>query len=164
MCGRYAISVDPRDLSGVLRLFEQPNFPARYNVAPTQPVPIVLEDRGVRHFMLVRWGFLPSWVKDPKDFPLVINARGETLQTKPTFKAALKRRRCIFLADGFYEWRRHGREKIALPDPSARPRADAAGRPVGDLQQSGRRLRSTPPPSSPRMPTAPSRPCTTACR
>ena len=90
---------------------EQPNFPPRYNVAPTQPVPIVLEDRGERHFMLVRWGFLPSWVKDPKDFPLVINARGETLQTKPTFKAALKRRRCIFLADGFYEWQRHGREK-----------------------------------------------------
>ena len=139
MCGRYTISVDPRTYREFYDYPEQPNFPPRYNVAPTQPVPIVLEDRGERHFMLVRWGFLPSWVKDPKDFPLVINARGETLQTKPTFKAALKRRRCIFLADGFYEWQRHGREKIPVPDPSAQPRADAAGRPVGDLQQSGRR-------------------------
>lgn len=111
MCGRYAITLPPETYREFFGYPEQPNFPPRYNVAPTQPVPIVLEDRGERHFMLVRWGFLPSWVKDPKDFPLVINARGETLETKPTFKAALKRRRCIFLADGFYEWRRHGREK-----------------------------------------------------
>ncbi len=111
MCGRYSISLAPETYRDFYGYPEQPNFPPRYNVAPTQPVPIVLEDRGERHFMLVRWGFLPSWVKDPKDFPLVINARGETLQTKPTFKAALKRRRCIFLADGFYEWQRHGREK-----------------------------------------------------
>ena len=111
MCGRYTISLDPETYRDFYGYSEQPNFPPRYNVAPTQPVPIVLQDKAERHFMLVRWGFLPSWVKDPKDFPLVINARGETLETKPTFKAALKRRRCIFLADGFYEWRRNGREK-----------------------------------------------------
>ncbi len=111
MCGRYAITLPPETYREFYGYSEQPNFPPRYNVAPTQPVPVVLEDRGERHFMLVRWGFLPSWVKDPKDFPLVINARGETLQTKPTFRNALKRRRCIFLADGFYEWRREGREK-----------------------------------------------------
>ena len=127
MCGRYAITLPPETYRELYGYSEQPNFPPRYNVAPTQPVPIVLEDRGERHFMLVRWGFLPSWVKDPKDFPLVINARGETLQTKPTFKAALKRRRCIFLADGFYEWRRHGREKtpflIRLRDRGPMPLA-----------------------------------------
>lgn len=111
MCGRYAITLPPGTYRDFFGYAEQPNFPPRYNVAPTQPVPIVVEDRGERHFMLVRWGFLPSWVKDPKQFPLVINARGETLTTKPTFKAALRRRRCIFLADGFYEWRRQGREK-----------------------------------------------------
>ena len=93
-------------------VFERPNFPPRYNVAPTQPVPIVLEDRGCGISCRCAGASCRSWVKDPKDFPLVINARGETLQTKPTFKAALKRRRCIFLADGFYEWQRHGREKI----------------------------------------------------
>lgn len=111
MCGRYAITLPPEAYRAIFGYPEQPNFPPRYNVAPTQPVPVVLEERGERHFRLVRWGFLPSWAKDPKEFPLVINARGETLETKPTFKAALKRRRCIFLADGFYEWQRHGREK-----------------------------------------------------
>jgi putative SOS response-associated peptidase YedK len=111
MCGRYAITLAPDTYREFYGYPEQPNFPPRFNVAPTQPVPIVMEEKGARHFMLVRWGFLPSWVKDPRDFPLVINARGETLETKPTFKAALRRRRCIFLADGFYEWQRHGREK-----------------------------------------------------
>ena len=135
MCGRYVISVDPETYRVEFGFTERPNFPARYNVAPTQPVPIVLEDRGVRHFMLVRWGFLPSWVKDPKDFPLVINARGETLQTKPTFKAALKRRRCIFLADGFFEWQRHGRAarrgaQARAGAPVARQRARARREPA----------------------------------
>jgi putative SOS response-associated peptidase YedK len=93
MCGRYAITLPPDTYREFFGYPEQPNFPPRYNVAPTQPVPVVLHDRGERHFRLVRWGFLPGWVKDPKEFPLVINARGETLETKPTFKAALKRRR-----------------------------------------------------------------------
>jgi putative SOS response-associated peptidase YedK len=111
MCGRYSITLPPEAFRALFGYPEQPNFPPRYNVAPTQPVPIVHEDRDGRHFRLVRWGFLPSWVKDPKGFPLIVNARGETLRTKPAFKAALKRRRCIFLADGFYEWRRAGNEK-----------------------------------------------------
>src|SRR5919107_2429218 len=111
MCGRYAITLPPDTYRDFFGYSEQPNFPPRYNVAPTQPVPIVVDDRGERHFMLVRWGFLPGWVKDPKDFPLVINARGETIETKATFRNAVKRRRCVFLADGFYEWQRRGREK-----------------------------------------------------
>jgi putative SOS response-associated peptidase YedK len=127
MCGRYAITLPPEAFRALFGYPEQPNFPPRYNVAPTQPVPIVHEDREGRHFRLVRWGFLPSWVKDPKEFPLIINARGETLRTKATFKAALKRRRCIFLADGFYEWRRVGKEKapflIRLQDHGPMPLA-----------------------------------------
>ncbi|MBF9231864.1 SOS response-associated peptidase [Microvirga alba] len=111
MCGRYSIVLAPDAYRKFFEYAENPNFPPRYNVAPTQPIPIVIEEKGERHFQLVRWGFLPGWVKDPKEFPLVINARGETLETKPTFKAALKRRRCVFLAEGFYEWRREGREK-----------------------------------------------------
>jgi len=110
MCGRYAITLPPEAYRALFGYLEQPNFPPRYNVAPTQPVPTV-EGAKERHFRLVRWGFVPGWVKDPKDFPLVINARGETLQSKPTFKSALKYRRCVFLADGFYEWQRRGREK-----------------------------------------------------
>jgi putative SOS response-associated peptidase YedK len=111
MCGRYAITLPPEAYREAFGYAEQPNFPPRFNVAPTQPVPIVLQDGGDRHFRLVRWGFLPAWVKDPKDFPLVINARGETIETKATFRNAVKRRRCIFLADGFYEWRREARGK-----------------------------------------------------
>jgi putative SOS response-associated peptidase YedK len=111
MCGRYAITLPPATYRAFFDYGEQPNFPPRYNIAPTQPVPVVTAEKAQRHFQLMRWGFLPSWAKDPKDFPLVINARGETLETKPTFKNALKRRRCIFLADGFYEWRREGKEK-----------------------------------------------------
>jgi putative SOS response-associated peptidase YedK len=92
---------------------EQPNFPPRYNIAPTQPVPVVVADRGGVHFGLKRWGFLPGWVKDPKAFPLVINVRSETVREKPSFRAAFMRRRCLMPADGFYEWHRVGKENRA---------------------------------------------------
>ena len=111
MCGRYAITLPPEAMRAFFRYVEQPNFPPRYNIAPTQPVPIVRRERdpqggAARHFVLVRWGFLPGFVKDPKDFPLVINSRAETVAEKASFRNALKRRRCIFIADAFYEWRR----------------------------------------------------------
>jgi putative SOS response-associated peptidase YedK len=111
MCGRYAITLPPEAVRAVFGYVEQPNFPPRYNVAPTQPVPVVRMERNpgggaARHFVLMRWGFLRGFVKDPKDFPLVINARVETLAEKPSFRNALRRRRCIFIADAFYEWRR----------------------------------------------------------
>jgi putative SOS response-associated peptidase YedK len=111
MCGRYSITLPPEAFRSLFAYVEQPNFPPRFNVAPTQPVPIVHADGHDRHFRLVRWGFLPGWVKDPKEFPLVINARGETLTEKPAFRNAFKRRRCIFVADGFYEWQRQGKTK-----------------------------------------------------
>lgn len=111
MCGRFAITLPPEAVRSFFRYVEQPNFPPRYNIAPTQPVPVVRMERDgsglkSRHFVLVRWGFLPSFVKDPKDFPLVINARAETVLEKPSFRNAIRRRRCIFIADAFYEWRR----------------------------------------------------------
>ncbi|MCC0004388.1 MAG: SOS response-associated peptidase [Methylobacteriaceae bacterium] len=106
MCGRYAITLPPEAMRQLFGYIEQPNFPPRYNVAPTQAVPIVRAAQGVRHFGLVRWGFLPGFVKDPKTFPLIINARAEGIATKPSFRAAIRRRRCLFIADGWYEWRR----------------------------------------------------------
>lgn len=111
MCGRYAITLPPEAVRAFFRYVEQPNFPPRFNVAPTQPVPIVRLSRdphgaAARHFALVRWAFLPGFVKDPKDFPLIINARAETLASKPSFRNAFRRRRCLFVADAFYEWRR----------------------------------------------------------
>jgi putative SOS response-associated peptidase YedK len=98
----------------IRRLFgypEQPNFPPRYNVAPTQPVPIVRLVDGQRQFTLVRWGLIPPWVKDPRQFSLLINARGESVNEKPAFRNAMRRRRCLLPADGFYEWKDEGGRK-----------------------------------------------------
>ncbi len=78
---------------------------------PRSRSPIVRLVEGKRHFALVRWGLLPSWVKDPKTFTLLINARGESAAEKPAFRAAMKRRRCLIPADGFYEWQAAGDRK-----------------------------------------------------
>lgn len=110
MCGRFAITQPPQAMRELFGYPEQPNFPPRYNIAPTQPVPVVRLHEGARQFMLMRWGFIPGWVKDPKDFPLVINIRCESAAEKPSFRAALTRRRCLMPAGGFYEWRRSGKE------------------------------------------------------
>jgi putative SOS response-associated peptidase YedK len=111
MCGRYAITTPPEAMRRLFGYPQMPNFPPRYNVAPTQPIPIVRVVDGRREFALVRWGLLPSWVKDPTTFTLLINARGETVNDKPAFRNAMKRRRCLIPADGFYEWKRDGAVK-----------------------------------------------------
>lgn len=104
MCGRYVIISTPEAIRALFGYAEQPNFPPRYNVAPTQPIPVVRLHDGKRSFALMRWGLLPSWVKDPRTFPLLINARGESVLEKPAFRNAMRRRRCLIPTDGFYEW------------------------------------------------------------
>ena len=111
MCGRYTVTATPEVLRALFGYAEQPNFPPRYNVAPTQPIAVVRLMNGKRQFALVRWGLLPSWGKDPKAFSLLINARGETVNEKPAYKAAMRRRRCLIPADGFYEWKALGNRK-----------------------------------------------------
>jgi putative SOS response-associated peptidase YedK len=111
MCGRYMVLSSPDAIRRLFGYPEQPNFPPRYNVAPTQPVPIVRVVEGQRQFALVRWGLIPPWVKDPRRFTLVINARGESVNDKPAFRYAMRRRRCLFPADGFYAWKDEGRRK-----------------------------------------------------
>ncbi|MEN3377654.1 MAG: hypothetical protein V7604_3009 [Hyphomicrobiales bacterium] len=98
-------------MRALFRYLNQPDFPARHNIAPTQPVPIVRIFEGKREFALVRWGLIPSWVKDPRGFTLLFNARGESAAEKPAFRNAMKRRRCLFPADGFYEWKQDGKAK-----------------------------------------------------
>ncbi|MGA8495866.1 MAG: SOS response-associated peptidase [Xanthobacteraceae bacterium] len=112
MCGRYVIISTPDAIRALFGYGELPNFPPRYNVAPTQPIPVVRLADGKRSFALMRWGLLPSWVKDPKTFPLLINARGESVLDKPAFRNAMRRRRCLIPTDGFYEWQ---------PGPPKRP-------------------------------------------
>ncbi|MGA8650641.1 MAG: SOS response-associated peptidase [Xanthobacteraceae bacterium] len=104
MCARYVITSPADAVRALFGYAELPNFPPRYNVAPTQPIPIVRLDEGKRSYALVRWGFLPAWVKDPRTFSLLVNARGESVLDKPAFRNAMRRRRCLIPADGFYEW------------------------------------------------------------
>jgi putative SOS response-associated peptidase YedK len=104
MCGRFVITSPPAALRQIFGYPEQPNFPPRYNVAPTQPVPVVILENGGRYFCLMRWAFLPAWAKNPRDFSVLINARAETVVDKPAFKNAIRRRRCLIPADGYYEW------------------------------------------------------------
>ena len=105
MCGRYVITSPPDAIRALFGYDERPNFPPRYNVAPTQPIPTVRLADGKRTFVLMRWGFIPAWVDDPKTLSLLINARGESVLDKPAFRNAMRRRRCLFPADGFYDWR-----------------------------------------------------------
>src|SRR6478752_1137368 len=95
MCGRFVITSPPAALRQIFGYVEQPNFPPRHNIAPTQPIPVVMLENGGRHFRLMRWGLVPAWVKDPRKFSLLINARAETVLEKPAFKNAIKRRRCL---------------------------------------------------------------------
>jgi putative SOS response-associated peptidase YedK len=111
MCGRFAVISAPEAVRALFGYAETPNFPPRYNIAPTQPIAVVRFTEGRRHFALVRWGFIPSWVKDPRTVSLMFNARGETAAEKPAYRNAMKRRRCLVPADGFYEWKRDGDRK-----------------------------------------------------
>jgi putative SOS response-associated peptidase YedK len=105
MCGRYTLKTPVSDLQKIFKLEAAPaELPARYNVAPSQAVPIVTNS-GEHKLELVRWGLIPFWARDAKIGNKMINARGETLGEKPSYKDALKRKRCLVLADGFYEWR-----------------------------------------------------------
>ena len=109
MCGRFTLTVSPEELADLFDLPAPPEQLAmRYNIAPTQPVGVVrLSPRtGEREWALTVWGLIPSWSKDPSIGARMINARAETVDEKPSFRAAFKRRRCIVPASGFYEWRK----------------------------------------------------------
>jgi putative SOS response-associated peptidase YedK len=107
MCGRFSLTATPEEVAELFELEDIEPFPPRYNIAPTQPVLMVAngpQDR--RKAILVRWGLVPSWVKDPADFTLLINARSETAAEKPSFRNAMRHRRTLIPASGFYEWHR----------------------------------------------------------
>jgi putative SOS response-associated peptidase YedK len=111
MCGRFVITSPPAALRLIFGYLEQPNFPPRHNIAPTQPIPVIIVENGVRHFRLMRWGLLPAWVKDVSKFALLINARADTVKEKPAFTNAIRRRRCLIPADGYYEWQASEKRK-----------------------------------------------------
>ena len=113
MCGRFSLTADPEELAALFDLAELSEFPPRYNIAPTQPILTVgINAAGKRDAILVRWGLIPHWVKDPGDFTLIINARSETANTKASFKTAMRHRRVLIPASGFYEWHRPANKKL----------------------------------------------------
>jgi len=116
MCGRYGFA--PGEFREIKVRFnlggDLPLFKPRYNIAPSQPAPIIANLDGENRVEMLRWGLVPSWAKEPSIGNRMINARAETLAEKPSFKRLLTHRRCLVLADGFYEWRKEGRGKVPM--------------------------------------------------
>ena len=114
MCGRFSFKTPSHLIADLFTGIAFNDDSPRYNIAPTQPVAAVRADpnTGMREGVELRWGLIPSWAKDPKIGSRMINARCETVAEKPAYRAAFKRRRCLILADGFYEWQKVGKEKI----------------------------------------------------
>lgn len=113
MCSRFTLTARLKDLYEAFAIvptrpaasMQEP--PPRYNIAPTQPILVAIDGPShARELALVRWGLIPSWVEDPKDFSLLVNARAETAAAKPSFRNAMRHRRALVPASGFYEWRR----------------------------------------------------------
>jgi putative SOS response-associated peptidase YedK len=105
MCGRFAFYSPHEAVAQLFGILDAPEVQPRYNIAPTQFIPTVRHDAAaVRRLALLYWGLVPSWAKEKSIGARMINARGETLRDKPSFRNAFKRRRCLVLADGYYEW------------------------------------------------------------
>lgn len=122
MCGRYSLTSPIEGLRALFGFDELPNLQPRYNIAPTQDVPVVRDSAdGGREFTMLRWGLVPAWSKEVGGSAPLINARGETVAEKPSFRDAFAKRRCLIPADGFYEWKKAGKgakqpHRIALPN------------------------------------------------
>ena len=115
MVARFALTSSPAAVRDYFGYPEAPDFPPRETIAPTEPIAVVVAREfshgATRHFRLMRWGFLPGFVKNPETFPLLLNARAESVLEKPSFRNAFKRRRCLIPADGFYLWRDTGERR-----------------------------------------------------
>ena len=110
MCGRYTLRSSPQVVADAFNLDEVPDIVPCYNITPTQLIPAVRQTKQHRELVMLRWGLIPSWSNDPGIGSKLINARIETVAEKPSFQSAFAKRRCLILADGFYEWK-HGEKK-----------------------------------------------------
>ena len=115
MCGRFALYTDPIALAKKFQTENIPEWLPSYNIAPSQIIPVIRNERGHRLFAMARWGLVPSWAKDLKISYSTINARAETLAEKPAFRSAFKYRRCLIPADGFFEWQELASSKNKQP-------------------------------------------------
>ena len=112
MCGRFGASY--RDIKLRWNLHGNFSFQTRYNIAPSQEVPVIVRSDGHNEAKVMKWGLVPSWAPDPSMGQRMINARSETLLEKPSFKQAVEKRRCLIPANGFYEWRPDGKRKLPM--------------------------------------------------
>jgi putative SOS response-associated peptidase YedK len=115
MCGRFALYSNPQTLARRFGAHAPADLKARYNVAPTQIIPIVRQEGEGRRFALARWGLIPHWAKEMDTGYSTINARAETVATKPAFRSAFRHRRCLVPTDGFYEWQAVPGSKVKQP-------------------------------------------------
>jgi putative SOS response-associated peptidase YedK len=115
MCGRFTASFELREIKLLFNLHRDiPLCVPRYNIAPSQEVPVIVQNEGVNELKRMKWGLVPSWAPDPEIGNRMINARAETLTEEPSFKRLVQQRRCLIPADGFYEWRREGNRKVPV--------------------------------------------------
>ena len=115
MCGRFTLTVDPAEMGAAFRNYNFPSqFVPRFNIAPSQPILAIPNDGNNKADFFI-WGLIPSWAKDPTIGNRLINARGETLAEKPSFRGGYKYKRCLVLADGFYEWEKTPGTKAKVP-------------------------------------------------
>lgn len=116
MCGRFTITHPNEALAALFDAVPGNDLPPvpNFNICPTNPVAVVTSEGGARRLRTMRWGFIPAWYKAPNDGPLIINARSDTVATKPAFRAAIRERRCLVPASGFYEWS-EGEKGARLP-------------------------------------------------
>lgn len=112
MCGRFALHAQRSELAAFVELPDAPEVSPRYNIAPTQPLlALRLNGSGQREWVHLRWGLVPSWAKRVGDGPAPINARADSVVSKPMFRSAFRSRRCLIPANGFYEWQTLGKTK-----------------------------------------------------
>ena len=111
MCGRFTLRTLPQSYSEFMSGLKFPTIEPRYNIAPTQPIWCVVNQNQTAIATKLSWGLIPSWEKDPAKARRHFNARSETAAEKPSFRSAFKSRRCVILADGFYEWESQGKSK-----------------------------------------------------
>jgi putative SOS response-associated peptidase YedK len=115
MCGRFTLTIDPADLQEAFPWLTVPQgITPRYNIAPTQPVAVVPNNSSHKLDFYI-WGLIPSWAKDPEIGNRLVNARAESLAEKPSYRSAYRRRRCLVLTDGFYEWKQIPGSKSKTP-------------------------------------------------
>jgi SOS response associated peptidase (SRAP) len=139
MCGRFTASFEFREIKVRYRLQSDLRLlPPRYNIAPSQEVPVIIQNREMNELQIMRWGLVPSWAPDRSIVNRMINARAESITEKASFRRLIESRRCLIPADGFYEWRDEGSGKVPVWFHLKKKEPFAFAPPLGCVARRGR--------------------------